>query len=165
VSAGSTTSVVAGQDLTLTTQRHHAEVVKSGLVWFTYGKAQNPNKPNVETGIALHAATGSVSVQAASAKSLWTADRKVEVASTGEAVTVGSPQRVLLNGGGSSIRITRGNITLTTQGPAVFKAAVKELAGAAGAEAQLTLGKPGPLKICEFRAGAALNGGDALVLL
>jgi type VI secretion system secreted protein VgrG len=133
VSAGSTTTLVAGQDITVTTQRHHAVAVKSGLVWFTYGKAQNPNKPNAETGIRLHAATGSVSMQAASAKSLWAADKKVEVASTADAVTVGSPQQVLLNGGGSALRIASGNITISTQGPATFKAAVKELTGARAA--------------------------------
>jgi type VI secretion system secreted protein VgrG len=162
VSAGHTTSLVAGQDITLTAQRHHAVVVKNGLVWFTYGKAQNANKPNTETGIALHAATGSVSVQAASAKSLWTADKKVEVASTGDAVTVGSPQHVLFNGGGSSVRITNGNITLTTQGPAVFKAAVKELTGAASAEAQLQMPKPPSLKGCAEALKAAAGSGAAL---
>jgi len=133
ISAGSTTSLVAGQDITLTTQRHHAVAVKDGLIFYTYGKAQNAQKPNAETGIKLHAATGSVSIQAATARSLWAADKKVEVASTQEAVTVGSPKHVLLNGGGSAIRIAGGNITITTQGPAVFKAAVKSLTGAESA--------------------------------
>lgn len=160
VSAGNTTSLVAGQDITLTTQRHHAVAVKSGLVWFTYGKAQNPNKPNQETGIRLHAATGSVSVQATSAKSLWAADRKVEVASTSDAVTVGSPQQVLLNGGGSSVKVTSGNITLTTQGPARFLAAMKSLTGGASTKAELTLPPPALLKGCAQKLASACGTGD-----
>jgi type VI secretion system secreted protein VgrG len=162
-SAGQTASIAAGQDITLTTQRHHAVAVRSGLVWFTYGQAQNPDKPNTETGIRLHAATGSVSVQAASAKSLWAADKKVEVASTSDAVTVGAPQHVLLHGGGSSLRITRGNITLTTQGPAVFKAAVKELTSAAGATVQLTLPRPAAVPPCGQQQAQAAAAG-AMVL-
>ena len=128
-SAGRTVSWVAGQDLTVTAQRHHGSAVRDGIVWFTYGKAQNPAKPNAETGIRLHAATGSVSVQAASAKSLWVADRAVEIVSTNDAVTAGSPQQVLLAAGGSSVRITNGGITLATSGPARFMAAIKELTG------------------------------------
>ncbi len=127
LSAGRTTTLVAGRDLTATVQRHHATIVKDGIAWFTYGKAQEAKKPNAETGIRLHAGTGSVSVQAASAKALMAADKKVEVASVTDAVTVGAPQHVLLSAGGSSIRITNGSITLTTGGPAVFHAAMKEL--------------------------------------
>jgi len=145
VSAGQTTTLVAGKDLTTTVQRHLATVVKDGLVWFTYGKAQDAKKPNAETGIRLHAGTGSVSVQAASAKALMAADKKVEVASVTDAVTVGSPKHVLLSAGGSSIRITNGSITLTTGGPAVFKAATKELGAAASASTQLTLTPVGSL--------------------
>jgi type VI secretion system secreted protein VgrG len=161
-SAGNTASVVAGQDITVTTQRHHAVAVQQGLVWFTYGKAQNPRKPNQETGIALHAASGSVSLQAATARSLWAAQQKVEVASTADAVTVGSPQQVLLNGGGSALRIASGGITLSTQGPAVFKAAVKELTSAASASSSLTL-KQAELKGCAMKLAAATQAGGAAV--
>ncbi|MBZ8143020.1 type VI secretion system tip protein VgrG, partial [Rubrivivax gelatinosus] len=62
-SIGSTASFVAGQDLQQLAQANSATVVKDGLVFFTYGMAQNPRKPNTETGIQLHAATGNVNTQ------------------------------------------------------------------------------------------------------
>jgi type VI secretion system secreted protein VgrG len=162
-SADGSVSLIASQDITATVQRNFALAARSGIVWFTDGQAQDARKPNTETGIKLHAATGSVSVQAASAKALVAADKKVEVASTTDAVMVGSPLQVLLNGSGSSIRIAQGSITLSTSGLASFRAAMKELTGAASANSNLTLAKPGPLKICEFRATSAAIGSDALV--
>ncbi|MED5618041.1 type VI secretion system Vgr family protein [Ideonella sp. BN130291] len=162
-SAGATVSLTAGQDMTLTAQRHHSTIAKDGIVWFTYGKAQNANKPNAETGIKLHAGTGSVSVQAASAKSLWAADKKIDVASTTDAVTVGSPQKVLLNGGGSAMTITNGSITLTTSGSATFKAAMKELTGAGSASSNSALPLPGEFKPCQFRVAAAAQAHGSAV--
>ena len=64
MSAGRTTSLAAGQDINWASQRHTAIAVKGGLSLFTYGKAQNGSKPNAETGMQLHAASGNVSVQA-----------------------------------------------------------------------------------------------------
>ncbi|MCV5264122.1 DUF2345 domain-containing protein, partial [Escherichia coli] len=65
-SAGRTIGLMAGQDVVFSTQRHHTSAVRAGIVWFTAGRAREPAKPNQETGIALHAAQGSVSVQAQS---------------------------------------------------------------------------------------------------
>jgi type VI secretion system secreted protein VgrG len=165
MSAGATASLAAGQDINLESQRHTAAAVKAGLSLFTYGKAQNSSKPNTETGIQLHAASGNVSLQAQANTLNLTADKAVAVASVTDAITMGAPKHVLLTAGGSSLRITSGNITLTTSGPASFKAAMKELAGAGSASTGLEMKKAGPLKICEFRAGGAANGGDALVML
>jgi len=165
MSAGATASLGAGQDINFESQRHTAVAVKAGVSLFTYGKAQNTSKPNAETGIQLHAASGNVSVQAQANTLSLTADKAVAVASVTDAITMGAPKHVLLTAGGSSLRITTGSITLTTSGPASFKAAMKELAGAGSASASLSLQKAGPLKVCEFRAGAAASGGDALVSL
>jgi type VI secretion system secreted protein VgrG len=135
MSAGRTTSLAAGQDINWTSQRHTALAVKAGLSLFTYGKAQNGSKPNAETGMQLHAASGNVSVQAQANTLNLTADKAIAVASVTNAITMGSPKHVLLTAGGSSLRITNGSITLTTSGPASFKAAMKELTGGEAAAA------------------------------
>jgi type VI secretion system secreted protein VgrG len=161
MSAGNTASLAAGQDINLESQRHTAVAVKAGLSLFTYGKAQNANKPNAEVGMQLHAASGNVSLQAQANTLSLTADKAISVSSVTDAITVGSPKHVLLTAGGSSVRITTGNITLTTSGPASFKAAMKELAGAGSAQASLTLPKAEPLKGCAMKLGAATHSGSA----
>lgn len=165
MSAGNTTTLVASQDINLQSQRHTAIAVKSGISLFTYGKATNPDKPNTETGMQFHAASGNVSVQAQANTLALTADKAINVSSVTNAITMGAPKHILLTAGGSAIRIQGGSITLTTSGPANFKAAMKELAGAGSASVSLEMKKAGPLKTCEFRAGGAANGGDALVPL
>jgi len=135
MSAGTTASLVAGQDINWASQRHTAVAVKAGLSLFTYGKAQNGSKPNPETGMQLHAASGNVSVQAQGNTLNLTADKSIAVASVTNAITMGSPKHVLLTAGGASLRITSGAITLTTTGPASFKAAMKELTGGEAASA------------------------------
>jgi type VI secretion system secreted protein VgrG len=168
ISAANTVSVIAGQDVTLTAQRHHAVVAVEGVFFFTYGNASNPNKPNkpnTETGIKLHAATGSVSVQAAKAQVLAAADQNVDVASTGDAVTVGAPEHVLLTAGGSALQIEKGAITITTGSPAKFLAAVKSLDGVGSAHTQLTMPPPAALRDCAqsvLAAGADQSGGAYL---
>jgi type VI secretion system secreted protein VgrG len=150
VRAGHTITVVAGQDLNFNSQRHMAVAVKGGLSLFTYGKAQDSNKPNTETGMQLHSATGSVSVQAQANTLQLTADKAVAVSSVTQAVTIAAPQHVLLAAGGASLRITNGAITLTTSGPAQFKAAKKELISPEGASASLQLPRPGDVADCEW---------------
>ncbi|HET7865833.1 MAG TPA: DUF2345 domain-containing protein, partial [Burkholderiaceae bacterium] len=161
LSAGTTASLVAGQDINLESQRNLAAAVKTGLSLFTYGKAQNADKPNAETGIQLHAASGSVSVQAQANTLSLTADKAVNVASGTNAITMGSPQHVLLTAGGASLRITNGAITLTTSGPSEFKAAMKELTGAVSASATLSLPKVVELKGCAMKLSAATQSGAA----
>jgi type VI secretion system secreted protein VgrG len=150
MAAGNTACLVASQDINLQSQRHTAIAVKSGISLFTYGKATNPDKPNQETGIQLHAGTGSVSLQAQANTLNLTADQAVSVASTTDAITIASPKHVLLTAGGSALRITHGSITLTTSGPALFNAAMKELTGPGSASASLSLPK-GDVKGCASR--------------
>ncbi|AKJ28559.1 type VI secretion system Vgr family protein [Caldimonas brevitalea] len=162
-SAGNTASWVAGQDITHNAQRNHAVAVKGGISWFTYGKATNANKPNQETGIALHAASGSVSTQSQSAATKLTADKAVEVSSTQASIQMGAPKHILLTAGGSSIRIEGGDITLTTPGAARFKGSMKELTGPASASSQLELPPVSKLAECPTAlADAAAAGASAI---
>ncbi|MBK1613913.1 hypothetical protein CKO44_10570 [Rubrivivax gelatinosus] len=137
-SASNTASFVAGQDLLQLAQANSATVVKDGLVFFTYGMAQNPRKPNTETGIQLHAATGNVNTQSQQGATRLTADRAISVTSTHGMVKVAAPQHILLTASGAAIRIEGGNITLSAPGKVEFRAAMKEL----GAGRSASLDKP-----------------------
>ena len=121
-SAGNSVTAVAGQDLQLAAQANQAWAIKSGLVFYTYGKATNASKPNTETGIRLHAATGNVNTQSQSGATRLTADKKVEVASTGGMVRVTAPEHILLTAAGAAIDIQPGSITLKGPGKIEFKA-------------------------------------------
>lgn len=145
--AGNTLTLVAGQDLQLAAQANHATAVKSGLVFYTYGKAGNPSKPNQETGISMHAASGNVNTQSQSGATKITADKAVEVSSTTAMVRIAAPQHVLLTAAGAAIDMQPGSITLKGPGTVEFKAAMKELTGGASAQATpIHMPRLGPLK-------------------
>ena len=151
LSAGHTATLVAAQDVQHLAQRHLAVAARSGLVFYTYGKASNSSKPNTETGIKLHAASGNVNTQSQSAATKLTADKRVEVSSTTAMVKIAAPKHVLLTAAGAAIRLEGGDITLNGPGAIEFRASMKELAGAGGASASLSLKKPGPLAECEWK--------------
>ena len=132
-SAGNTASFVAGQDLNHLAQGNAALAVKSGVVFYTYGKATNSSKPNTEVGIQLHAASGNVQTQSQTAATRLKADKAVHVASTSGMVRVAAPQHVLLTAAGAALRIEGGNITLSGPGKIEFKARMKELGPGKGA--------------------------------
>ena len=157
VSAGATAGLVAGQDIQHAAQANHATAVKSGLVLFTYGKAESKAKPNTETGISLHAASGNVNTQSLTAATRLTADKAIDVASTTAMVKITAPQHVLLTAAGAAIEIKGGNITLKGPGKVDFKAATKEWAGAASSNASVTLKKPADLKGCAQRQVKGLD--------
>jgi type VI secretion system secreted protein VgrG len=162
-SAGHTLSAIAGQDLQQLAQGHNALAAKDGLVIYTYGQAQNSSKPNTETGIQLHAATGNVSTQSQTGATRLTADKAVRVSSTAGMVKVTAPKHILLTAGGAAIRIEGGNITLSGPGKVEFRAAAKELGGPKSADASVALVKPDQLKGCSERVVEAALTGGALV--
>jgi type VI secretion system secreted protein VgrG len=162
-SAGNTLGFTAYQDLNASSARHTSVAVKSGISLFTVGQATHAHKPTQETGMALHAASGSVSVQAQSSTLGLTADQSITLASTTASLTVGAPKHLLLTAGGSAIRLSNGSITLTTPGPVAFQAAMRELAGGAKAGTSLSLPKTQPLKGCAVKMSAATARGSAFV--
>ncbi|QBE65947.1 type VI secretion system Vgr family protein [Pseudoduganella lutea] len=143
VSAGGVTSLGAGQDINLASQGNIFHVVKAGISLFTYGKAQAASKPNQETGIRLHAASGKVSSQSQSGPTRITADKAITVASVAKSVSVAAKEHVLLTAQGASLRLSGGNIEVHGPGTMAFKASKKELAGPAQA-APLSLSLPKP---------------------
>jgi type VI secretion system secreted protein VgrG len=113
--------------------------VKSGLVFYTYGKATNTQKPNTETGIAWHAASGNVNTQSQSAATKLTADKAVEVSSTSAMVKIAAPKHILFTAAGAAIDMQPSSITLKGPGMIEFKASAKELTGPGSASASLQL--------------------------
>jgi type VI secretion system secreted protein VgrG len=162
-SAGHTLSVIAGQDVNLSSGRNTAINVAKGIVLYTYGKAQNAKKPNTETGMKLHAGAGSVAVYAAKDKLDAAADKAVDIASVTKAVNITAPKKhVLLTAGGSYLKIEGGTIELGTSGSARFEAAMKNLTSGASVSASASTVK-GTLKGCSMRLSAAEASGAALV--
>jgi len=136
-SAGASTSLVAGQDLNFAAQGNLHHGVKAGISMFTYGKANSAAKPNQETGIRLHAASGKVSSQSQSGATRLTADKLVTVASVGASVNVAAREHVLLTAQGAYLKLEGGDIQLHGPGKIEFKASMKEFAGPAGSMVKL----------------------------
>jgi type VI secretion system secreted protein VgrG len=148
LTAGNTTSISAGQDINFAAQGNSFHSVAAGISLFTYGKASNANKPNQETGIKLHAASGKVSSQSQSGETRVTADKAVTVASVTKTVSVAAKTHVLMTAQGAFLKIEGGNIMLHGPGKIEFKASKKELTGPKSGSSESTLPK-GSFKGCE----------------
>lgn len=127
--AGATSSLSAGQDANFAAQGNSMHTVKDGISLFTYGKASSADKPNQETGIKLHAASGKVSLQSQSDQTNVTADKTITVASVSKSVTVAAKEHVMLTAQGAYLKLEGGNIMVHGPGTITFKASMKELAG------------------------------------
>lgn len=127
--AGDTSSITAGQDINFAAQGNHFNTVAAGISLFTYGKGNSKDKPNQETGIKLHAATGKVSSQSQSDETRITADKAITVASVTKAVSMAAKQHVMMTAQGAFLKLAGGNIMLHGPGKIEFKATMKELAG------------------------------------
>jgi type VI secretion system VgrG family protein len=139
LSAGTSSSLGAGQDINLAAQGSWLNSVTGGIGLFTNGKASNANKPCKETGIRLHAASGKVSSQSQAGPTRVTADKAVTVASVNKTVAVAARKHVLLTAQGAYIKLEGGNIEVHAPGKVEFKATVKELAGPASSKPVLPL--------------------------
>ncbi|GGC17992.1 type VI secretion system Vgr family protein [Pseudoduganella buxea] len=166
IAAGKSTSLTADQDVNLAAQGNSAHQVLKGISMFTYGKAGGADKPNTETGIRLHAASGKVSSQSQSGATTVTADKAITVASVTKSVTISAPQQsVMLTAQGAYLKLEGGNIMIHGPGTMSFKASMKELAGPASATREMTLPGPSEPKVCELRAAGAAAAGDSVVPL
>ena len=162
-SAARTSSITAGQDINFASQGGSFHTVKAGISLFTYGKASAKEKPNQETGIKLHAASGKVSSQSQSDETRVTADKSVTVASITKSVAVAAKNHVLLTAQGAYLKLEGGNIMLHAPGKVEFKATSKELAGPASVSSQLPTFTKGELKGCAMKLAAATEAGGASV--
>ncbi|WP_246265475.1 type VI secretion system Vgr family protein [Aromatoleum diolicum] len=133
LAAGNSLVIASGQDAQLIAQGNHSLAVKDGLALFTVGKAGKGPKPNTETGIHLHAASGKVSLQSQSGKTTAAADKTVTIASTDAGLTVSAKQHILATAQGAYLKIAGGNIELHAPGKVALKASMKNLTGPASA--------------------------------
>ncbi|RZL00654.1 MAG: type VI secretion system tip protein VgrG [Rubrivivax sp.] len=133
ISAGQNATVIAGQDVNLLSQRHAAWAVKDGISLFTRGEAKDGQRAVQEVGLKLHAASGNVNVQAQGDKFTLTAEKGIDLQSTSASIVISAPNKIMLNGGGSYIKIEGGDIEVGTSGPASFKGGMKELTGGSSA--------------------------------
>ena len=129
ISASRTTAIAAGQDINLASQGNQSTVVKDGISLFTYGKALVAGKPNQETGISLHAASGKVVAHSQSNAMRITADKAITVASVTKSVRIAARQNVMLTAQSAFLKLEGGDIMLHGPGKIEFKATMKELAG------------------------------------
>ncbi|TVO59133.1 type VI secretion system tip protein VgrG [Denitromonas halophila] len=159
--AGKTLSL-AGQDINLVAQGNHSLAVKDGIALFTVGKAGG-NKPNTETGIALHAASGKVSVQAQSGQLRAAANKTVTLASTGANLKASAKTHLLATAGGAYLKLEGGNISLHAPGPVKLKASMKNLTGPKSSSVGGSLPKAGDLRVCAaVAAQAGASGATAI---
>lgn len=171
LAAGKNLTVATGQDTNLIAQGDHSLAVKDGLALFTVGKANNKNKPNQETGIHLHAASGSVSLQSQGGKTSAAADKKVTMASTTGKLTASAKQKILATAQGAYLKIEGGNIELHAPGKVEFKASKKDWTGPKSGSPTLPAWNVGELNIAnppERKAScllAASSSGAAFVQL
>ena len=142
VSSGANIAFSAGQDLHAIAQGNHSTVAKDGVVLYTYGMASDSAKPNTETGIALHAASGSVVTSSNTGATRLTSSGAIDVTSTKTNVLVTSPKQILLAAAGAAIQIDAGNITINAPGSVEFKAGMKNLTSATSASQQGSLAAP-----------------------
>lgn len=146
-SAGTNTALAAGQDMNIAAQGSFYHAATAGIGMFTYGKASAADKPNTETGIRLHAASGKVSMQSQSDKTRLTADKAITVASVTKSVGVAAKQHVLLTAQGASLKLSGGNIEVHGPGTMSFRASMKELTGPLSVPSLDTALKVGELNI------------------
>lgn len=130
VTAETTASMSAGQDINFAAQGSTGIAVNRGISLFSYGKAANSKKANQEAGLKLHAASGKLSSQSQSGVTSVVADKLVTLASVGKSVAVAAPKKhVLLTAQGAYIKLEGGNIEVHAPGRVVLKATKKELTG------------------------------------
>ncbi|MES2760124.1 MAG: type VI secretion system tip protein TssI/VgrG [Pseudomonadota bacterium] len=164
IAAGNTTSITAGQDINFAASGNSFHAVRAGISLFTYGKASAKEKPNQETGIKLHAASGKVSSQSQSDETRITADKAITVASITKSVTAAAKEHVLLTAQGAYLKIEGVNIMLHAPGKVEFKASTKELAGPKGVNSKLpVLKEVGQIKGCALKLASATEAGGASV--
>ncbi|HEY4317368.1 MAG TPA: type VI secretion system tip protein TssI/VgrG [Herbaspirillum sp.] len=130
-------SITAAHDINFAAQGNAHYLAASGIVLFTYGKAASAGKPNQETGIAMHAASGKVSMQSQSGATGLTASGLITVASVAKDVRIAAHQHVMLTAQGAYLKLEGGNIDIHGPGAMTFKAAAKELTGPADGSAPL----------------------------
>ncbi|BEP71871.1 MULTISPECIES: type VI secretion system Vgr family protein [unclassified Variovorax] len=159
--SGQHTAIVASQDVDLPAQGQIALSVASGVSLYTVGaKAGEGGEPNQERGIALHAASGKVSLQSQTGATKIAADKKVTIASTAKDVAVEAPKHVLLTSAGAYIRLEGSSIKIHAPGKVTFRG-MHNFVGPMGDSASNSVGKA-EAQPCPKQNDAAASGAVTL---
>jgi type VI secretion system secreted protein VgrG len=157
--SGTQTILSASHDINWVSQGETSVAVAGAVSLFTYGKADNKEKPNQETGIALHAAQGKVSVQAQAGKMEYNAQKQVTIASSKAGIGINSPKKILITAANAFIKMDGSDLEIGAPGKVEFKAGKKVLTTPKGANTKVKMPK-GKFKGCEAKMReAAANGG------
>ncbi|MGH8086166.1 MAG: type VI secretion system Vgr family protein [Lysobacter sp.] len=124
--SGTQTTLSADKDLQWLSQGGSVIAAEKGIALYAHGTKPPVGKPNQETGIALHAAQGSVSARAHRNIASVAAQTSVTIASTTADVNMAASKHLLATVAGAYIRLEGDNIELGAPGTIEFKAAKKE---------------------------------------
>ena len=152
----------AGADINFTAQGHTAFLAAQGLMLFTRG-AGGDSRPIANTGIALHAASGAVSVQAQSDKIRMAAQQNIRLVSTQGNGLVQGKEQVLLSVQGATVRLVGGNIEIHAPGTVTFKAQRHALTGPKNGAPNPAVLNKGRFTGCEFKNSEADMSGASVV--
>ncbi|MDH6168431.1 type VI secretion system secreted protein VgrG [Variovorax boronicumulans] len=160
--SGQHTAIVASQDIDLPAQGQIAVSVAKGVSLYTVGaKASGGSEPNQERGIALHAASGKVSVQSQTGATKIAADKKVTIASTTKNVDVEAPTHVLLTVAGAYIKLEGESIKIHAPGKVTFRG-MHDFVGPQGDSASNSLSS-GAYTGCSPADQRATDGGAGVI--
>jgi type VI secretion system secreted protein VgrG len=134
--AGVHSVLTAKADLNLIALGKTQFVAGNGLSLYTQGNAAE-NRPISQTGIALHAATGRVSLQAQADQARLRAKRNILLASTQGSAYVQGSTHLLLTAKGAAVNLQGGRIELSTSGSVRLKAGLHKWDGPMGCGAEL----------------------------
>ncbi|KWF68405.1 type VI secretion system tip protein VgrG [Burkholderia pseudomultivorans] len=162
--SGTETVLTAGQDLQWTAKGTATMAATHGMAMYTQGTAAT-GRPVSGQGIALHAASGSVSLHAQNSGTLTAvAQQAVVLSSSRGDANLQAPKRVLLNAAKAYLKMEGGNIEVGAPGKVEFKSARRELTGPQGTGGQTSLASSGA-KDCQLRLSGAAASHDSVVML
>ncbi|KAB7769102.1 type VI secretion system Vgr family protein [Xanthomonas maliensis] len=138
--SGTQTTLLAGSALNWLSQGHLVLAVAGGLVLYTQGSKAAAGSPNQETGIALHAAQGTVSARAHKNTATLAAKTQVRLVSTTADIALSAPTKHLLaTAAGAYLRLEGDNIELGAPGKVEFKGGKREWLGPQGSSATASI--------------------------
>ncbi|QNK67135.1 type VI secretion system Vgr family protein [Variovorax sp. PAMC26660] len=159
--SGKNTAIVANQDIDLPAQGQIAMSVAKGVSLYTLGaKAGAGQEPNQERGIAMHAASGKVTLQSQKGATKIAADKKVTIASVTKDVNVEAPTHVLLTVAGAYIKLEGASIKIHAPGKVTFRG-MHNFVGPQGDSASNSVGKA-QAQPCPKQNDAAASGAVTL---
>lgn len=160
--SGKDTVFAAGQDINLATQGKASVVAGKGLALYTQGSQPASGRPVTTQGIALHAASGSVSVQAQNGLAGFAAQKAVSITSAQGSITHEAKSHVLLTAAGAYLKLEGSNIEIGSPGDAQFHGGSKELAGPQSAGGQTQIASAKADGCAEKMKSAAQSGGASV---